>query len=127
MPPGPRRKVPLATILGTMRRLLTRPERVHVLYDKDGNLLNPRPPDHVYGPVEAVLATQLDTATALLQELGPHLRSPHLDSVPDEAEGPRAPYWHNGFFSFADARVAYALVAARRPGRIVEIGGGCAA
>ena len=116
--------MPPASILGTLRRLLFRPERVHVLYDKDGNLLNPRPPDHVYKPIEAVLAAQRDAATALIEELGPHLRSPHLESVPDEPAGPRAPYWRNGFFSFTDARVAYALVAARRPARIVEIGGG---
>lgn len=116
--------MPLGAVLGTLRRVLTRPDRVHIVYDKDGHLLNPRPPDYVYKPVEAVLAAGREAAAALIEELGPYLSGPHLDSVSEEPAGPREPYWRNGFFSFTDARVAYALVAARRPARIVEIGGG---
>jgi predicted O-methyltransferase YrrM len=121
---GSRRKVPLGAAFDTFRRMLVRPERVRVIYDKDGHLLNPRPPDYVYAPVEAVLAAGREAAAALIEELDPYLCSAHLDGVSDEPAGPRAPYWRNGFFSFTDARVAYALVAARRPARIVEIGSG---
>jgi len=74
--------------------------------------------------VAALLARHREAFLALLDELAPHLASPHLEAVPLAAAGPGEPYWDNGYFGFIDARVAYALTVARRPRRIVEIGSG---
>lgn len=121
---APPRRVALGTVLKQIRRLVTKPDRVYVVYDKERTQINPRPPGHVYAPVEAVLGANREAFSDLLEELSPLLRAPALAAVPDAAAGGDEPYWNNGFFSFIDARAAYALTAARRPARIVEIGSG---
>jgi len=124
MPAAGPRKVPLATMLSNLKRVALRRHRVHLVYDKEGTQIRPRPPDHVYAPVAALLARHREAFLALLDELAPHLASPRLEAVPLAAAGPGEPYWDNGYFGFIDARVAYALTVARRPRRIVEIGSG---
>lgn len=124
MPPHRPRQVPLGRVLSTLRRALTRPERLYVVYDKEGTLINPRAPSYVYRPIEAILAAQAPAYDALIDELGPYLACPQLEAVPDQPRDGRGPYWDNGYFSHLDARVAYALTVAQRPRRIVEIGSG---
>ena len=114
----------LAARLKAARRVLARPERVHMVYDREGTRISPRPPDYVYAPVAAVLATHDDAYDALIDDLRPMMYGAALDAVPAEPGGAREPHWNNGYFSGIDARAAYALAAARRPARIVEIGSG---
>ena len=48
-----------------------------------------------------------------------------LEAIPDDGdERAGEPYWNNEWFSSLDAMVAYALIAARRPRRIIEVGSG---
>lgn len=51
---------------------------------------------------------------------------PFLDvkGVPNNKKDDVTPYWNNGYFTSFDVNVAYAIVHALRPARIVEIGSG---
>lgn len=124
MPADGARKVSLTTMFRNLKRVALRRHRVYLIDDKEGTQVKPRRPEHVYAPIEAIFATQRAHFLALVDELAPHLDNPRLDAVPVEAAGPGEPYWNNGYFGPVDARVAYALTAARRPRRIVEIGSG---
>lgn len=124
MPADGPREVPLATMFRNLKRVALRRHRVHLVDDKEGTQIRPRAPDHVYAPVAALLERHREAFAALLDELEPHLASPHLEAVPVDAAGSGEPYWDNGYFSFIDARVAYALTVSTRPRRIVEIGSG---
>lgn len=124
MAPGPSSRPRLGRILKTARRLLRQPDQVHVIYDRDGHLVRPRPPHHIYRPIEAVLTARDADYGALVGELAPYLDCAGLDEIPERERDARAPYWRNGYFSGIDARAAYALAALRKPRRIVEIGSG---
>ena len=117
-------KVPIGTILKNVKRMMTRPERVYVIYDKERNLITPRSPSYVYSHVENILSENKQSFSTLLDELSPYLTCTQLDSVPWESDNARDAYWNNGYFSFIDARVAYALTVSRRPRTIIEIGSG---
>lgn len=75
-----------------------------------------------FGAVEAVFERQMPQFAADLQTLQPYFRE--LDDVPVDRVDDLTPYWSNGYFDRDDARVAYAMVRAHRPRRIIEIGGG---
>lgn len=47
-----------------------------------------------------------------------------LECIPAETADPRAPHWNQHWFSALDGMALYALVATRRPARIVEVGSG---
>jgi hypothetical protein len=111
-------------IFKTIRRLITKPGRVHVIYDKEGTAINPRSPSYLYTGIESILLENRETFSSMLHELRPFLTCPEIESVSWAEDDPNEPYWNNGYFSFIDARVAYALTASRRPSRIVEIGSG---
>lgn len=72
--------------------------------------------------IDALFARDLDRFRAGLETLAPFFSE--LADVPDEAVDAITPHWNNGYFYGDDARVAYAMVRAHRPARIVEIGGG---
>ena len=110
--------------LKAARRLLTRPERMHLIHDKEGTQIRPREPAYVYAHIESLLAAHMEAYGTLIGALGSLLTCEALDAVPDEPHSETEPYWNNGFFTAVAARVAYALAAARRPRRIVEIGSG---
>ncbi len=119
-----KRGASLGERLKAARRLFTRPERMHLIYDKEGTQVRPRDPAYVYDHIESLLAAHMEAYSTLIGALGSLLTCEALDAVPDEPRDDAEPYWNNGFFTAVDARVAYALTAARRPRRIVEIGSG---
>lgn len=88
------------------------------------HVVHSRPHDFVYSAVRAVMEADLPGIQAFLAEIRPFLDHPMLSSVTDEPLGPTDPYWNNGFFSGDDARSAFAVVAARRPRQVIEIGSG---
>lgn len=88
------------------------------------DVVHSRPSDFVYSAVQAVLEADLPGIEAFLAEIRPFLDHPTLAAVTDGPLGPTDPYWNNGFFSGDDARSAFAVVAARRPGQVIEIGSG---
>ena len=47
-----------------------------------------------------------------------------LERIPSTTADPHAPFWNNIFFSALDAMTLHALIGARRPRRIVEVGSG---
>lgn len=114
----------LGGILKDARRLIAHPDRVHVIYDKEGTAIRPRPASYLYAEIERILLDNRDAFSSTLDELGPYLTGPGIESVPLAEQDPTQPYWDNGYFSYIDARIAYALTGARRPSRIVEIGSG---
>jgi hypothetical protein len=118
------RNARLGSVIKNIRRLVTKPDRVHVIYDKERTAINPRPSSYLYASLEGILLENSETFAATLEELRPYLACPEIEAVPRSSDDPRTPYWDNGYFSFVDARVAYALTAARRPSRIIEIGSG---
>ena len=115
---------PLGERLKAARRVLTRPGRMHLIHDKEGTQVRPREAAYVYAHIEALLAAHMAAYSSLIETLGPLLSCAALDAVPDEPRSETEPHWNNGYFTAVDARVAYALTAARRPRRIVEIGSG---
>jgi hypothetical protein len=86
--------------------------------------LKPLPASHVFRRIEAVIERHHDDLRRFVERLTPLLYGPHLARVPPEPPNGTDPYWNNGFFEGADARAAYALTTHRKPGRIVEVGGG---
>jgi predicted O-methyltransferase YrrM len=49
---------------------------------------------------------------------------PQLEQIPESTTDASEPHWRNKWFSVLDAMAVYALIARRRPARIVEIGSG---
>jgi predicted O-methyltransferase YrrM len=47
-----------------------------------------------------------------------------LSSIPHDSVDDVTPHWNNGYFSWTDAKLAYAMVRHLKPKRIVEIGSG---
>lgn len=88
------------------------------------HIVHSRTGDFVYESVRALFDDQRAEIDAFLAEIAPFLNHPTLDAVTDEADGPTKPYWNNGYFTGDDARAAFAIVAARRPAQVVEIGSG---
>ena len=114
----------LTARLKAARRVLSRPERMHLIHDKEGTQVRPRDPAYVYAHIEGLLAAHMADYSSLIEALGPLLACDALAAVPDEPRGETEPHWNNGYFTAVDARVAYALAATRRPKRIVEVGSG---
>jgi hypothetical protein len=75
-----------------------------------------------FAALEASFERQTNSFRAALQPLLGYFHE--LDDVPAEPVDDVTPFWNNGYFGGDDARVAYAMVRAHRPARIVEIGGG---
>jgi predicted O-methyltransferase YrrM len=99
------------------------------------------PPGHFYSPIPDEGEAAAQTNRALARQVGPpagvaipddvlletwQALYPVMASAPFEDEpGHDFRYgYSNGFFSYGDALVYYALIATRRPKRIVEIGSG---
>lgn len=49
---------------------------------------------------------------------------PRFEAVPRDTAHPHSPQWNQPWFSALDAMALYALIATRRPSRIIEIGSG---
>jgi len=104
----------LRTLAGTARRGWFIPYR----YAGDLPAPEARPP---YGPVEELFRQALPAFVATLErveDVGDALAAIGPD---DPAPGPR---WHQDWFPRLDAAVAYAMVRAAMPRRIVEVGSG---
>lgn len=81
--------------------------------------------EEAYAPfaaLEASFGRRMDSFRAALEPLAGYFHE--LDDVPSEPADDVTPFWNNGYFGGDDARVAYGMVRAHRPARIVEIGGG---
>ncbi len=87
-------------------------------------VVRPPPGPHAFAAIEALFEAHRPAIEAALAALEPHLFAPGLRAVPAQAADGTGPYWNNGYFSGADARLAYAFVQWLRPRRIVEIGSG---
>ena len=53
-----------------------------------------------------------------------HAYRDDLERIPIAAADPLSPYWKNKWFTGLDAMALYAIVASRRPRRIIEVGSG---
>lgn len=75
-----------------------------------------------FAAVDALFERQMDAFREHVRALHPFFAE--LQPLPAERIDDVTPFWNNGFFSGADAQVAYAMVRAHRPARVIEIGGG---
>ncbi len=86
--------------------------------------ISPRNPDHIYQPVLDALRSceaESNTFVGLLREFYFHN---FLERIPLEEQDETTPFWNNSWFTGADARCLYSVIAHARPKRIVEIGSG---
>src|SRR5262249_53556129 len=88
------------------------------------DVVQPRAADFVYSSLVNLLDAQMEKMTATVEQLRPWMDSEPMNRIPAERVNDIEPYWNNGYFSGDDARIAYALVRARKPAAIVEIGSG---
>ena len=103
----------LSTVLGIARRGYFIPHR----YAAD----LPTPDQHAaYPEIEAIFAAQRPAFLAMLADIDAHRDA--LEAIGQDA--PPAPRWHQGWFPRLDAAAAYAIVRARRPKRVLEVGSG---
>ena len=103
----------LATVLSLARRGFFIPHRY-------ADRLAPPGEAPCYDPVEALLGESEPAFALLLDEID--ARRGALEAIGDEASP--APRWNQDWFPPLDAAATYALVRARAPARIVEIGSG---
>lgn len=80
--------------------------------------------NYVYEHVRRRIDEDFVDIEQTLNTLEPFLYCDHIGSVPAEQANETDPYWNNDFFSGADARAAYAIAAAFKPSKIVEVGSG---
>ena len=103
----------LATVLGLARRGFFIPHRY-------ADRLAPPGEVGAYAPLEALLREREGEFARLLDEIEARQRA--LEAIGDAP--PPAPRWDQLWFPPLDAAAAYAIVRARAPARIVEIGSG---
>ena len=104
----------LRTLTGTARRGWFIPYR----YAADLPPAETRPP---YGPIEHLFQQALPAFCATLERVEDVAADLAAIGADDPAPGPR---WHQDWFPRLDAAVAYAMVRAAAPRRIVEVGSG---
>ncbi|MFQ5955926.1 MAG: class I SAM-dependent methyltransferase, partial [Kiloniellales bacterium] len=111
-------------ILGLRRRGFFIPYRYADRLARPGD----RPPiaalEALFRAAEPAFRAHLDTIERLAAELEALDRAPLASAKPPAKPGPPAPRWRQDWFPRLDAAAAYAMVRARRPARIVEIGCG---
>lgn len=87
-------------------------------------ILQCRTEDFIYPSVAARFEKDRDVTAAFLREVLRFWDHPALEAVPQDKVNDVDPFWNNGFFSMADARFAFSVVAAKKPRTVIEIGGG---
>jgi len=105
----------LKSRLHAIRKLATRSRSYLLITIRPDDMVSPRAGDHVIAPVLERLEAALPAIDAALDELAPWMQRAR-NSLGVLADNPH--------FAGGDAEAAYAMVAALRPARILEVGGG---
>ncbi len=87
-----------------------------------GMFFVPYPRGYLFESLKARIDEDRGAIDWVFQKIKPYLYCDQLRDVPLKKVDEVNPYWDNGYFGGSDARCAYALVAALKPKRIVEIG-----
>lgn len=87
-----------------------------------GRFFSPFKPGHMFESVKKRVDQDFPSILRILDKIQQFLYCSQLQEVTAEKVNEVSPYWNNGYFGGADARCAYAMAAALRPKRIVEIG-----
>lgn len=103
----------LGTVLGVARRGYFIPYRYAAG-------VPPVPPRSAYPEIEALFDTRRGAFEAFLAEIDGF--AAQLEAIGKDA--PPAPRWDQGWFPRLDAAAAYAIVRARAPARVIEVGSG---
>jgi Methyltransferase domain len=96
---------------------------VFVPIDYDG-VVQSRRSDWLYAEVMRRIDQDRTQTDRFVETLKPYLNHEILENIPDMESAPNEPYWGNDYFSWDDARFAFAFVATHEPSKIVEIGSG---
>jgi Methyltransferase domain len=102
-------------------KLLVDPAQYIVIAVKPRVMIRPRGPDYAYPGLLARFEREREAMAARFAGLRPLFDAPELTACETAVGGAT---FRNGYFSGADARLAYALVRHLRPRRIVEVGSG---
>jgi len=86
--------------------------------------IKPKPAEFIFEAVQRRIDRDWFFTRQMLETLMPAMYAPALQAVTADPDNDIDPYWNNGFFSWGDARVAYAMVTTFKPQNIVEIGCG---
>lgn len=97
-------------------------KRVSFVPAEYGEFFTAYPPGFLFESVKNRIEEDLPSIMSIDQNIRPYLYCPQIKEVKNEKTDETSPYWNNGYFGGSDARCAYALAAALRPKRIVEIG-----
>ena len=76
-------------------------------------------------PASAIVALVRRPAICVPRDTEGYWRvSSDLEKIPVSTSDPLSPQWENIWFSTLDVMTSYAIIASRRPARIIEIGSG---
>lgn len=110
--------IPFGRRLGAIRKLLTKQRPYALLAIKPADMMLPRGPDYVIGPVKSAIDAETDLIRATIAAVEP--LAAECDNRMREGELDDSPAYFHG----ADARYAYAFVRHFQPPQIVEVGSG---
>ena len=86
--------------------------------------IRPNPETYVFPELAAIFERHRSSIMRFYTALCPWMDSRALKSITGEQVDDKTPYWDNGYFSWGDARSAYAITAYIKPRIILEIGSG---
>ena len=86
--------------------------------------IRPRGANYVYPELKKRIMKDWRHISEIADALKPIMFGPWSFSVPELKQDETNPFWQNGYFSYSDARAAYAMVARLKPRLILEVGSG---